>query len=366
MVMSVTPKKDQTINVSITTKTIVKAVVIITALLIFYKFLSYISSTLQLIVISAFLAMALNPAVSWLTRHIPGKSRVGATAVAYITVLSFIIGIVVLIVPPLLQQGYDVANNIPTNVQDFENQNNPMVSFISNHGLTEEYTQLVTAVQDNLQEVGKRALDAISTLGSALLAIITVLILTFMMLVEGPRWINRFWEVQNQDKVAKRREITNKMYRMVTGYVNGQLLIATIAASFAFVALMICKTIFNVSIDVISLTLIVGLIGLIPMIGNTLAAVIVVIVCLFVSLPMAITMGIFFLVYQQIENATLQPYIQSKYNELTPLIVFLAALIGVSIAGFLGALIAIPVAGCLRILFIELSGHKAKIKEALK
>ncbi len=92
----------------------------------------------------------------------------------------------------------------------------------------------------------------------------------------------------------------------------------------------------------------------------------VVIICLFVSFPMALTMAIFFLLYQQIENATLQPYIQSKYNELTPLIVFIAALIGVSVAGFLGALIAIPVAGCLRILFIELYDQKSKIKEALK
>lgn len=359
-------KSDQTINVSITTKTIVKAVVIIAALFVLYKFLGYISSTLQLIAIAAFLAMALNPAVSWLTRHVPGKSRVGATAIAYVTVLAIIFGVMVLVVPPLVQQGYDVANNIPTSVQDFENQNTPMVSFIRDHGFTEEYTQLVTAVQNNLQEIGKEALNALSTVGSALLSIVTVLILTFMMLVEGPRWIRRFWEVQNKDRVAKRREVTSRMYRMVTGYVNGQLLIATIAATFAFVALMITRTIFGVQIDVLSLALIVGLVGLIPMIGNTIAAVLVVIICLFVSFPMALTMAIFFLLYQQIENATLQPYIQSKYNELTPLIVFLAALIGVSVAGFLGALVAIPVAGCLRILFIELYGQKAKIKEALK
>lgn len=364
--MSDSQKPDQTINVSITTKTIAKSVVIIAALFVLYKFLGYISATLQLIAIAAFLAMALNPAVSWFTKHIPGKSRVGATAVSYVIVLSIIFGVLLLVVPPLVQQGYDVANDIPTNVQDFENPNTPMVSFISRHGLTEEYTQLVTAVQNNLQEVGQRLLEALSTVGSALISIITVLILAFMMLVEGPKWIKRFWDVQHKDKVAKRREIAGKMYSMVTGYVNGQLLIATIAGTFAFVALMISKTIFGVDISVVSLALIVGLFGLIPMIGNTLAAVLVVIICLFVSIPMAITMAIFFLVYQQIENATLQPYIQSKYNELTPLTVFVAALIGVGVAGFLGALVAIPIAGCLRILSLELYGNKAKIKKALE
>ncbi len=270
--------KDQNIQISISTKTVIKTVLIIGALLIAYKFLGYISSTLERIIIAAFLAMGLNPAVSWITRHLPGRSRVGATAAAYVIVLTMIIGLMILVVPPLVRQGYEVANNIPTNVQDFENQNTPMVSFISSHGLTEEYTQLVTAVQSNLQEIGKRLLDAISTIGSTLVGIITVLILTFMMLVEGPRWIRRFWEVQNKKHVDKRREVAGKMYRMVTGYVNGQLLIATIAATFAFIALMITRTIFNVEIDVLSLALIVGLVGLIPMIGNTIAAVVVVII----------------------------------------------------------------------------------------
>jgi predicted PurR-regulated permease PerM len=188
-----------------------------------------------------------------------------------------------------------------------------------------------------------------------------------MMLVEGPAWLERFWELQPASKLKKRRHVAKRMYEMVTGYVNGQLLIATIAALFALVALLIASTIFNAPINPIALALIVGLVGLIPMIGNTLAAIIVVIVCLFVSLPLAITMAIFFLVYQQIENATLQPYIQARYNELTPLIVFIAAIIGVSVAGFLGALVAIPIAGCLRVYLTEyhsekLAAHKQKAK----
>jgi len=191
------------------------------------------------------------------------------------------------------------------------------------------------------------------------------LVLVFMMLIEGPAWIKKFWEMHPKEKVARRREVANKMYRMVTGYINGQLLIATIAATFAMVAMLIMRAVFNVDINIVPLVLIVGLVGLVPMIGNTLAAAIIVVVCLFVSLPMAIGMGIFFLVYQQIENATLQPYIQSKYNELTPLTVFVAALIGVAVAGFLGALVAIPIAGCVRILLTEVYGDKIdKLKKA--
>ena len=61
-------------------------------------------------------------------------------------------------------------------------------------------------------------------------------------------------------------------------------------------------------------------------------------------------MLIYFIVYQQIENATIQPYIQAKKNQLTPLLVFVSALIGVGFGGILGAFVAIPVAGCIKIL----------------
>ena len=349
--------QNKNIHVSITTNTIIRAVIVAVAAILIFKFVSFVAYPLQLIGTAIFLAIALNPAVSWISNKLRSKSRIRATAVAYIIVLFLLAGFLMLVIPPIAKQAVDVAGNIPTTIEDLNNQNSPVVEFIKNNNLANEYTQFVTGVRNNLQNIGAQAVNVLSTLGSALISVITVLILTFMMLVEGPSWMKRFWEMQNHD-LERRKRIMNKMYRMVTGYVNGQLLIATIAATFALIALLIGSSVFNVSINVVALALIVGLIGLIPMIGNTLAAVIVVFVCLFVSVPLAISMAVFFLVYQQVENDTLQPYIQSKYNELTPLTVFIAALLGVGAGGFLGALIAIPAVGCLRILILELYGHR--------
>ena len=89
------------------------------------------------------------------------------------------------------------------------------------------------------------------------------------------------------------------------------------------------------------------------MIGTLIGATIVVSVSLLSSLPLAIIMLAFFIVYQQIENVTIQPYIQSKKSELTPLLVFIAAILGIGFGGLLGAFIAIPVAACLRIVIID-------------
>ncbi len=360
-------RNNKTIQISITTNTIIKTVVIVVATVFVLTFIKYLARPLQLIGVSAFLAIALNPAVSWLTRKLKSQNRTLATAAAYSVVLLVIAGFLAIVIPPLVSQAREVASGIPLSVDDINNQSTPAVRFIREHNLTDQYSNFVTVVRSNLQTVGARAVGTVSAIGTALLAVLTVLIMTFMMLVEAPQWIRRFWQAQNPDQVEERKRIVGRMYRMFTGYVNGQLLIATIAATFALVAMLIASTIFGVTINVVALALVVGLIGLIPMIGNTLAAIIVVVVCLFVSVPLAITMAVFFLVYQQVENATLQPMIQSKYNELTPLTVFIAALLGVAAGGFLGALVAIPVAGCLKILLLEVYGHKfTEAKKATK
>jgi predicted PurR-regulated permease PerM len=350
--------KPKTVNVTFTNRTIVRIVIFVAVGLTVLNFISSITYALQLIFFAFFLALALNPAVSWISYRLKSKSRPRATAVAYMIVLLILAGFLGLIVPPFVNQTVDLVKEIPTSVSDIQDQDTPLVRFIRENDLTDEYTKVVSDIRDNLQNITSRVFSTITAVGSGVVALITVLVMTFMMLIEGPRWIEKYMAMQPKNKIDKRKRVLLSMYRMVTGYVNGQLFIATVAALFAMVALLISSTILGVSINAVALASIVGLIGLIPMIGNTIAAIIVIIFCLFVSLPLAIIMAVFFLVYQQVENATLQPYIQSKYNELTPLTVFVAALLGVSIAGFLGALVAIPVAGCLRIILVEYYSDK--------
>lgn len=349
-------KKEST-EITLSNNTIFRIIGFVVGTFLLFWLFNTIYGAIQLIVISAFLALALNPAVSWLGRKLNLKSRFRATAIAYLLVIAFLVTVAWVIIPPFVSQTVNFVKDIPTNVQDLQNQDSPIIRYINDNNLSQGYSNVVISVRSNIDKIFSQVLQTATTIGSFLFSLITVLVLTFMILLEGPYWMNWFLRLNSKDK-ERRFKVVHGMYRMVTGYVNGQLLIASIAGMFAFVAMVIASSIFNVTINVVALAFIVTLIGLIPMIGNILASVVVIIVCLFVSLPLAVTMGVYFLIYQQVENATLQPYIQSKYNELTPLIVFIAALVGIQIAGFLGALIAIPVAGCIRIYIMEYHGHK--------
>lgn len=345
-------------TISITTETVLKTLSLTVLFLLLLKFIGSVTHQLTLIGVSAFLALALNPAVTWITLRLKSKSRTRATGFAYLLVLAVLIGFLMLVVPPLIRQTTDFVRDIPETVENFKTQDSAVARFVRRNNLDEQLDRWSQDLSKRTGDLVDPALDTASRALGTMVSIITVLVLTFMMLIEGPVWFNRFLSLQTADKREHRRKLAQRMYRVVTGYVNGQVLIAGIAASFSLVALLIGNAIFDASVNAIALAGITFIFALIPLIGNILGSAIIVLMTLFVSAPFALMIAVYFLVYQQIENITIQPYIQSRGNQLTPLTVFIAAILGAGFGGLLGALAAIPLAGILRILLEEYFGKR--------
>jgi predicted PurR-regulated permease PerM len=355
------------LEITISNSTILRVIGFIIGTVLVINFISSIRHPLTLIFVSVFLALALNPVVTKLSSKLRSKSRIRATAIAYLAVVTFLIGFFLLIVPPLINQTADFLREAPQTLKNLKEGDGSIGNFVRRYNLEE---QIVQIANDWAQSTGSVANQAVSTANrviSNLVSIITVLILTFMMLVEGPKWLGLFWSQFPKEKRDHGVRLTKKMSGVVSGYVNGQVLVAATGAFFAVIALFITTNLYNVNtINPIAFGGIVFLLGLIPTIGVIISTIVVVTFSFFVSVPLAITMLIFFIVYQQIENATIQPYIQSRANELTPLIVFTAVIIGVGFAGIIGAIIAIPIAGCLKVIFDDYILEKQKISDIKK
>lgn len=345
-------------TITISSETIIKTIALTVAAYLVLQFAGNAAHQLRLVVVAAFLALALNPAVTAITKRLRSKSRVRATGMAYLAVVGVLTLFGVLVLPPLVRQTADFINDVPRIVTDFQSNDTALSNFVRQYGLDDEVRRIANDFGDRFNEFSGPILSTASRIGGTVVSLITVFILTFMMLVEGPIWYRRFLAMQESEKRKSRDRVAHKMYRVVTGYVNGQVLLAAISAGSSLIALLIASTLLNVSVNAVALAGIVFLFGLIPLIGNILAAGIVALFSLFASTPLALIMLAYFLVYQQIENATLQPYIQSRSNQLTPLIVFVAALLGVGLGGILGALAAIPLAGCVRVLLEEKYGER--------
>jgi predicted PurR-regulated permease PerM len=133
------------------------------------------------------------------------------------------------------------------------------------------------------------------------------------------------------------------IYRTISGYVTGNLLISLLAGTVATLLLFAVGSEFA-----IALGLLVAILDLIPLAGATLAAIIVSTVILIeTNWVRFVIVVVFFIAYQQLENHVLQPLVYGRTVELSPLAVLCAVLIGAQLAGIIGALIAIPVAGSL-------------------
>jgi predicted PurR-regulated permease PerM len=131
----------------------------------------------------------------------------------------------------------------------------------------------------------------------------------------------------------------------VGGYVQGALTIALIAGVQAFIVLSILGVPFAAPLGVLA-----GLASLIPLVGATIAAVLIGVVTVFHDFPTAtIVWTIWAIVYQQLENNLIQPQVQRRTVQVQPFIVLVAVLFGSTLLGIVGAIVAIPVAASLQI-----------------
>ncbi len=342
---------DSEISLTITVKTFLKVLLLILVTIVLLSFLNKALYPITLVFIAFFLAVALNAPVSWIGRHLPGPLR-GSRALA--TALSFLIVVILLgvllynLIPPIVHQTEVFIHNSPRIVQDIRNNNSALSKFIDKYHLQSQIDSFSNTLTTDLQHSTGAAFTAVTRIATSILAIVTILVLTFMMLVEGPHWA----EVARNLLPAKHRahssRLTHNMYRAVRGYVNGQVVLAAVAALVVLPGLLI----FHVSYP-ITLMAVIFICALIPVIGHAIAIIIVTIVALFHSPFSALGIFVYYLLYQQIEAYLIQPRLQANTTKLSPLFVFLALVIGVNFGGLLGGLVAIPVMACIRVAVLD-------------
>ncbi len=344
---------DKQIIINVDSSTVIRVLALVALALLTITFVQNIVQPLTLIFISFFLAMALNPAVTKIVQYLPSKSRVKATGAAYIIVVLFLAAFIAFVVPPLVKQTADFVQEVPGTIQDYKNNNSSINDLIEKYNLHDQVNRFTSDFSSRFGDIGKPVLSTAGAIGAAVANTIIVLVLTFMMLIEGPQWLKRFWAIQPAAKRAYRQNIARRMYKVVTNYVNGQVIVAALGGVFASIFIFILSQFFDAPVNAIALGGIIAMFALLPMIGTIIGSVVVVLACLLVSAPLALAVAVYFLIYQQIENVTIQPYIQARGNSLTPLIVFVSAILGVGVGGILGAFVAIPAAGCIKIIVEE-------------
>ncbi|HSX32799.1 MAG TPA: AI-2E family transporter [Candidatus Saccharimonadales bacterium] len=350
-------------NFNISNQTVIRVLLLVLASILLFAALRRAQHALILIFTGFFLALALNGPVHWVAERIPGKrrgSRALATAVSFLVVILFLFGFLALIVPPLVKQTSTFIKAAPGLVEEVRDQNGSVGQFIARYHLQDQVNKFSHQLSDRLGNVGGTALDGVQKLGSSVFSVLTILVFTFMMLIEGPTWLEFMRRLVPEARRPRLDRLAGDMYKVVKGYVNGQVVLAFIAASLLLPALLILHVSYPAALIVV-----VFICGLIPLIGHTIGAVIVTTVALFHSPWSAIFVLAYYILYQQIENYVIQPRIQANSTNMSPLLVFSSVIVGVSFGGLFGGLVAIPVAGCIRIAVLDYLQSRHIIPEAV-
>ena len=339
-------------------RTILATIGLVLATVLLLLLIREIQRVLIWIIIAGFFAVAVYPVVNWIERRLPWCRRSLATLVVYLLLVLLIAGVITLFAVPLARQATSLAHQLPTLIDDARAGRGPV-------GRLLDRTHVLTYIQENDGKIrsfagrlGAPALGFLRTAATGVAATITIFVLSFLMVVEGPKLVSGTLSLFPDDRAQHIRAVGTDCAKTITGYISGNLLISVICGLLTYAVLKIIGIPFSGLI-----ALFVAISDLIPLVGATLGAVVAGLAAFLYSVPAGIIVVVFFVVYQQLENHLLQPLIFSRTVQLNPLTVLIAILIAVELAGLLGALLAIPIAAMIQIILRDLWGrHRGRLK----
>lgn len=312
----------------------------------FIALLIYVREAVKTLIIAAFIAYLISPAVSLLMEKIK-LSRTAAVNIVYFTALIVLVGIPATLTPIFFEEIKIVA-------QDLLELSNEVSGILSSPvefgGMIFHFEQLgesLTHVQDViLTPLPKEALVLLETTSVSILWFLVIIVSVHLFMTEWPRMregIVEFAPPAYHDDV---RELFNRLRRVWMAYLRGQIVLMIIVGIVFTIAWLIMGIPGALVLGVLA-----GLFTLVPDVGPFLAAALAMSVALlegssWIPLPNYWVAAIVFIVYLiliNIKNFWLRPYIMGRSVQMNETLIFIAILVATILGGIMGALLIVPV-----------------------
>lgn len=294
------------------------------------------------VVIALFIAVSLDPAVRWLIKR--GVRRSVAVGLIFTLFLLALAGFVLSIAPSLITQATNLAKDVPGYFTDLSERSRTYRELADRYGVTQRVTDWAAGLP---AKIGADAFGFVQRTLSTLFNALLVIVLTIYFMADLPRLrrgLVRIFPREHRPRVA---QAVNVVVDKVGGYMIGNLIISVFAGVSTFIVLFLTDVPFAVP-----LALFVAITDLIPMVGATIGATACTLLAFFTTdlWPNVVLVGLFFLLYQQLENYFIAPRVLRNTVDLSSIAVLLAALVGGTVLGVVGAVMAIPIAAAIKVL----------------
>ena len=316
-------------HAQVSARLVAKIVLVIAGVVGVLYFAYLIREVIGLFFVAVFFAIAIAPAVNWLNhRRVP---RWLAILLVYLGIGGSIFGIGLLIVPPLVNGVRDLSGNLP--------------GYDNRYHITEKLRQQAQQLPSKLGDAAGTLRDVTVGVFTRLVQLFSILVIAFFLVKDGHRLLEFLYGQVPRERARRFRKIADDISDAIAGYVFGNFVISVLAGLVTYVTLRILGVPFATPLAILF-----GFFDLIPLVGATLGGILVGIVVAFAAdFPLGlIVWGVVLILYQQVENNLIQPFVYGRAVQLHPLIVIVAILIGAAMLGVLGALVAIPAAAAVQ------------------
>ena len=303
-----------------------------------------IGQVLLLIALAIVIAVGLDPAVNWLVRmRLP---RWAAVTTVLVVALGIFGGFLGLAIPILVSQATHLANEVPGYLHSLKNHHTFLGKLNARYHVVSALQRFIgkggsSAIAGGVLGFGKIVLDLIG-------AVVVVVVLSVYLLADLPRVKRGLYRLAPKSRRPRMVLLTDEILLRIGGYVLGNLLTSFIAGLGTWAWCLV----FDIPYALL-LGFMVALLDLIPVVGSTVGGIIVSLIALTVSLPLALASAAFYTLYRGLEDYLLTPKIMARTVQVPGLLTVVATLIGGTLFGIIGALIAIPVAAAVKLLLEE-------------
>jgi predicted PurR-regulated permease PerM len=308
---------------------------------------------LLIVLIAAILATGISPIVArlerreWTRRRIR-LSRGAAILVVYLGMLVAFVGVAALIITPVVIESQGFLENLPENLAKLEAL---LAQYQARYDWLPDFAELVRRLPHEASSLTRYFAPAAGVAFrfiGGIATTITVLVLTFYMLVEGravrQAFLARLPEANREQFARVLTDVGTKF----NGWLQGQLLLGLIVGLAAGVLMWAIGMPYPFLLGIVA-----GLTELIPIIGPIIGAIPAVFIALFQPVWMLVATVVIYAFIQQAENNFLVPRVMRHAVGLSPLLTIIAVVIGAKLLGVVGVLLSVPVAAALQVIVGE-------------
>lgn len=307
-------------------------------------FLYQISSILLGLFVSILLMTAFNPIVDRLNRlKIPRSLSI---LIVYIIFVGLVVAGITSVVPPLVDQTTNLANNLP----EIFNQLGAWLRSLGIEGIDER------AIAGQISQLGAVPANLVGLLVgffSNVVTVFSILVVTFYLLLERKNLDNYLVILFGEGGEQKAKTFVDKLETGLGGWVRGELTLMFIIGAVTFIGLTLLGIPYALPLAILA-----GLLEIVPTIGPVVSSIPAILLAFTISPIMALAIAALYFLIQQLENSLIVPTVMRKATGISPLVTIIVLAIGLKLAGVLGAILAVPILIVLRVVAVEVFSLK--------